>query len=81
MESPGGAGGNCGILGAREFKAVEALTSVEARLLVSELVDDMTASGIGDMLRRDEFALQVDTEADTAVSFHVAVTCCVLLAE
>lgn len=46
-------------LGPREFKALEGLTPVEARLLVTSLVEDATASGIGDMLRMEEASKQV----------------------
>lgn len=46
-------------LGPREFKALEGLAPVEARLLVTSLVEDATASGIGDMLRKEEASKQV----------------------
>ncbi|CAM9338179.1 unnamed protein product, partial [Ectocarpus sp. 12 AP-2014] len=46
-------------LGPREFKALEGLSPVEARQLVTSLVEDATAAGIGDMLRREEAAKQV----------------------
>lgn len=51
IDSPGGGGG---VLGTREFKAVEGLIPKEARLLVTSLVDDMTSAGIGEMLRLQE---------------------------
>lgn len=46
-------------MGPREFKALEGLTPVEARLLVTSLVDDVTASGIGEMLQQQEATKQV----------------------
>lgn len=46
-------------LGPREFKALEGLTPVEARLLVTSLVEDATGSGIGEMLRKEEASKQV----------------------
>lgn len=52
-------GGDGSGLGPREFKALEGLTPVEARLLVTSLVEDATASGIGDMLRKEEASKQV----------------------
>lgn len=56
MDSPGGGagGGGGGGSDSKEFKAVEGLTPAEARVLVTALVDDMTASGIGEMLRQGE---------------------------
>lgn len=63
----GGGGGDKGAdasgdgtgMGPREFKALEGLTPVEARLLVTSLVDDVTASGIGEMLQQQEATKQV----------------------
>ncbi|CAN0168212.1 unnamed protein product [Scytosiphon promiscuus] len=55
---PLGGEGSTG-LGPREFKALEGLTPVEARLLVTSLVEDATASGIGDMLQKEEASKQV----------------------
>ena len=64
----GGSGGDKGAadssgdgagMGPREFKALEGLTPVEARLLVTSLVDDVTASGIGEMLQQQEATKQV----------------------
>ncbi|CAB1108713.1 unnamed protein product [Ectocarpus sp. CCAP 1310/34] len=49
-------------LGPREFKALEGLSPVEARQLVTSLVEDATAAGIGDMLRREEAAKQMKVD-------------------
>lgn len=46
-------------LGSREFKALEGLTPVEARLLVTSLVEDATTFGIREMLRKEEASKQV----------------------
>lgn len=51
-------------MGPREFKALEGLTPVEARLLVTSLVDDVTASGIGEMLQQQEATKQVGGGGD-----------------
>eukprot|EP00903_Cladosiphon_okamuranus_P005837 g5778.t1 len=57
-------GGDGSGLGPREFKALEGLTPVEARLLVTSLVEDATASGIGDMLRKEEASKQAAEMAE-----------------
>lgn len=54
-----GVGGDGSGLGPREFKALEGLVPTEARMLVTALVEDATAFGIGDMLRKQEAAKQV----------------------
>ncbi|CAN0453854.1 unnamed protein product, partial [Ectocarpus sp. 12 AP-2014] len=51
-------------LGPREFKALEGLFPVEARQLVTSLVEDATAAGIGDMIRREEAAKQAAEMAE-----------------
>lgn len=56
VESPGTSGG---VLNARELKALEGLTGKEAQMLISALVDDLTACGIGEMLRVQEADKQV----------------------
>lgn len=58
VESPVGGGGG-GVLASREFRAVEALNPREIRLLITSLMDDITSSGIGDMLRLQEADKQV----------------------
>lgn len=57
-DDPRGGEGSAG-LGPREFKALEGLSPVEARLLVTSLVEDATAAGIGEMLQREEASKQV----------------------
>eukprot|EP00752_Nemacystus_decipiens_P018211 g16340.t1 len=57
-------GGDGSGLGPREFRALEGLTPVEARLLVTSLVEDATASGIGDMLRKQEASKQAAEMAE-----------------
>lgn len=66
IDSPGGGGSSesAGGLGSREFKALEGLTPVEARLLMTSLVDDATASGIGEMLRKEEASKQVKSREE-----------------
>lgn len=63
-------GGDGSGLGPREFKALEGLTPVEARLLVTSLVEDSTASGIREMLRREESAKQVRILRAVGSSIH-----------
>ena len=54
-----GSSAGCTALGPREFKALEGLTSVESRQLVTVLVDDITAAGIGEMVLKEEASKQV----------------------
>lgn len=54
-----GSPGSCSGFGPREFKALEGLSSVEARQLMTSLVDDITAAGIGEMVMKEDASKQV----------------------
>lgn len=54
-----GSPGSCSGFGPRELKALEGLSPVEARQLMTSLVDDITAAGIGEMVLKEEASKQV----------------------